>query len=154
MSVFVIGNVLVDIQVKVADSAIFEKYSLIPNEVQVIFTPDDPQVALFPAILAEEEKKWTSGGSEVNTAKMINHVMAAQGKPGQVLLFGGAGDDNYAAMIEKELSSDGISTYFHKDTEIGQTGMCVTIVHNKKRTICAHLLSAKKYAIAHLNAHE
>jgi adenosine kinase len=66
-----------------------------------------------------------------------------------VTYFGSIGSDEKGAVLEKDLSDNGLTGVFHKDTET-PTGTCAVIVKDKERSLVANLAAACKYDIAHL----
>ena len=99
MSLFVIGNALVDCQNHLDDLELLKKYECTPNITQVVLHEADAKQGIFPILMDKKEKKLSIGGSEMNTVKAANFVLAAQGLKGQVTFFGGAGADENAKMI-------------------------------------------------------
>ena len=148
MSIFVIENPLLDIQVNVPDDALFKKYSLPPGGACLA---NEEQQALYPELLKMEGVEFIPGGSALNSARATNYMLNHQGIEEKVTYFGSITDDDYGKILEKALSDKKIKGMFYKDSGV-QTGTCGVVVHDKERSLCANLSAACKYATSHLEA--
>ena len=75
MSIFVIENPLLDIQVNVPDKSLFEKYKLEPG---MACLANDQQQELYPELLKMDGVEFIPGVSAMNTARAANYMLAHQ----------------------------------------------------------------------------
>lgn len=92
MSIFVIENPLLDIQVNVPDTTLFEKYKLEPGSACLA---SDEQQALYPELLKMDGVEFIPGGSALNSARATNYMLNHQGIAEKVTYFGSITDDEY-----------------------------------------------------------
>lgn len=147
MSIVVIENPLLDIQVTVSDKALFEKYEL---PVGGACLANEKQQELYPELLKMDGVEFIAGGSSLNSARATNYMLHHQGFENQVVYLGSIGHDEYGHILEKTLEEQHIKGVFYKDSG-EQTGTCGVVVHEKERSLCANLSAACKYATQHLN---
>ena len=145
-TIFVIENPLLDIQVNVADKALYEKYEL---PVGGACLANEAQQALYPELLAMPGVELIPGGSALNTARATNYMPNHQKHEEKVTYFGSINDDEYGKTLEQALKDKKINGNFFKGSGI-QTGTCGVVVHEKERSLCANLSAACKYDIQHL----
>ena len=85
----------------------------------------------------------------MNSARSNNWILNNLGHKNCVTYFGCIGTDEKGAVLEKDLSDNGINGNFHKDAST-PTGTCAVIVVDKERALVANLAAACNYDIAHL----
>jgi adenosine kinase len=108
---------------------------------------------IYDELWALPERAAIPGGSALNSARSANYFLKNSGVEGCVTYYGGIGEDEKGAFLEKDLSDSGICGNFHKDKETA-TGTCAVIVVDKERTLCANLAAACKYSSEHLAANK
>jgi len=135
-----------DISCELPDNKVLEKYSIQPAMASLA-TPE--QLPLYEELWNTEGRLAIPGGSGLNSARSNNFMLNNLGHKNCVTYFGSIGTDEKGAVLEKDLSDNGINGKFHKDAET-PTGTCAVIVVDKERSLVANLAAACKYDIAHL----
>jgi len=115
MSIFVIENPLLDIQVNVPDKTLFDKYKLPPGGACLA---DESQQALYPELLKMDGVEFIPGGSALNSARATNYMLNHQGVQEKVTYFGSISDDDYGKILENALSEKKIKGMFYKESGI------------------------------------
>jgi len=143
MSLFGLGNPLLDISV-VVDQSLLDKYELTcPNAILA----EEKHVPLYKEITtAPFEAEYVAGGSAQNSIRVAQWMLKT---PGSTAFAGCVGVDSHADTLRDCISKDGVMVeYLVQD--VLPTGTCAVLVNHKDRSMVANLAAANAYKADHL----
>lgn len=136
------GNPLLDIVASV-DKDLLERYNLKPNDA---ILAKDEHMHLYKDLDEKYNADYMAGGSVQNTLRVCQWIL---GKPKVATFFGCVGKDDYAKILEKKATQDGLNVRYQYTNE-APTGTCAVLITGTHRSLCAHLAAANHFTIDHL----
>jgi len=140
MSIFGMGNPLLDISVEAKDE-LLTKYSLTcPNAILA----DASHTELYKEITAAPyEAEYVAGGSCQNTIRVAQWMLQ---EPGATVFAGCVGKDAFADTLTACIKKDNVHAEYAINEEL-PTGTCAVLVVHKDRSMVANLAAANSYKI-------
>ncbi|KAI9588379.1 adenosine kinase isoform X2 [Glossina fuscipes] len=136
------GNPLLDIVASV-DKDLLERYNLKPNDA---ILARDEHMHLYKDLDEKYNADYMAGGSVQNTLRVCQWIL---GTPKVATFFGCVGKDDYAKILEKKATQDGLNVRYQYTNE-APTGTCAVLITGTHRSLCAHLAAANHFTIDHL----
>jgi adenosine kinase len=106
---------------------------------------------IYEEIWANPKKDCVTGGAALNSARCAAFSRNLLGMAEGVDYFGGVGNDDRGAQLEKIALESKVAVNFDKSSS-EPTGTCAVLVQGSDRSLCANIAAAGKYDIAHLQA--
>ncbi|KAI9585424.1 hypothetical protein GQX74_001271 [Glossina fuscipes] len=141
-----LGNPLLDI-VATVDSEFLDKYNLRPDNA---ILAKDEHMSLYKDLVEKYNPDYIAGGSAQNTLRVCQWILQ---KPKIAAFFGCVGKDDYANILEKKATQDGLSVFYEYAVD-APTGTCAVLISNGHRSLCAHLAAANEFTVEHLQKPE
>jgi len=142
-SLFVMGNPLLDIQVRNGEK-LLEKYGLKANDA---ILAEDKHQPLYEELVREHEITYVAGGAAQNTARGAAYLLP----PNSVVYTGAVGDDKFAEQLKTANKREGlVEVYEVKEGE--KTGACAVIITGHHRSLVTTLCVAEKFSTSHLSS--
>ncbi|KAI9584132.1 hypothetical protein GQX74_010467 [Glossina fuscipes] len=140
------GNPLLDIVATVSND-LLSKYNLKRND--AILARQEHKT-LYKDIREKFSATYTAGGSVQNTLRVCQWILQ---KPKIATIFGCVGKDNYAKILERRATEDGLNVRYQY-TDNAPTGTCVVLITGDSRSLCAYLAAASHFTLEHIQKPE
>ncbi|CAL4136553.1 unnamed protein product, partial [Meganyctiphanes norvegica] len=129
------GNPLLDITAVVSNQNLHLKYGFpVDGQLEV----NEAQRQIFNEIIENYEIESTAGGCALNSSRVFSWVLGEQER---VLFVGGIGKDQQAEKLRSIVNKSGVKANF-VEIESHPTGMCVALVLDSYRCLCADIGAA------------
>jgi len=134
------GNPLLDI---IADTPkdMLTKYGLKADD---SIMADPKHMPLYKELMNNFKATYVAGGATQNSIRAAQWLLP----PNSTTFIGCVGNDEYAKVLEKSATEDGVYVpYMHVEEP---TGTCACLITDDNRSLVANLSAAEKYKISHL----
>ncbi|KAF9535612.1 Ribokinase-like protein [Crepidotus variabilis] len=142
-SLFVMGNPLLDIQVRNGEK-LLEKYSLKADDA---ILAEEKHAPIYEELIKEHQVTYVAGGAAQNTARGAAYILP----PKSVVYTGAVGDDAFAEQLKEANKREGLDeVYLVKKGE--KTGACAVVLTGHNRSLVTTLRVAEKFEKSHLSS--
>lgn len=142
------GNPLLDICVD-APQSLLDKYEVVLDN-QIL--AEEKHLPMYDEIIKEPfTPLYVAGGATQNSIRVAQWMLTSAGIPNATAFTGCVGDDSFGKQLEDCATSDGVKTFYLKDTET-PTGTCAALVKDGERSLIANLAAANKFQKSHLES--
>jgi adenosine kinase len=136
------GNPLLDISATVPQE-VLDKYGV---KLDSAILAEQHHLPVYQELIDKYSPLFIAGGATQNSIRVAQWMLQT---PGQTAYMGSVGSDDYASILKRCATQDGVLVHYRHDaTE--PTGTCACLIHNKERALIANLAAANKMEPSHL----
>jgi adenosine kinase len=137
-----ICNPLLDISAHVP-LALLDKYDL---KLGNAILAEDKHKPLYKELVETQKVSYLAGGSGQNTVRVAQWMLQQKGA---TTYLGCVGTDEYGRRLREETKKEGVLAHYQETPE-HPTGTCAVLVHDRERSLVAHLGAANHFKESHI----
>lgn len=135
------GNPLLDLMTTSVEQSVLDEWGAQLNNAMLA---EEKHAPLFKSLVATHPIEYVAGGATLNSIRVAQWVLTAQGKTGCSGFIGCIGKDENGAQMKTQLTKDGVAPHF-METDAKPTGTCAVLVKDAERALVANLAAAESY---------